>query len=150
MTLTVRNASPREKGATALLTASHDYLRALYPPEDNYFLSIDDLCVPYIAFFVAEKDGQILACGALATKHGYGEVKSMFTAPEARGAGTGARLMQALEAEARLQGLPLMRLETGDDLYPAHRLYQRHGYRLCGPFGDYAAGPHSVFMEKRL
>ena len=58
--------------------------------------------------------------------------------------------MAALEAEARAQGLPLMRLETGDDLYPAHRLYERHGFLRCGPFGDYVDGPHSVFMEKRL
>ena len=150
MTVTVRKASPREPGATALLTASYAYLRALYPPEDNYFLSIDDLCVPAIAFFVAEREGVTLACAALATKDGYGEVKSMFTAPDARGAGTGALLMQALEAEARAQGLPLMRLETGDNLYPAHRLYQRHGFSLSGPFGDYTKGPHSVFMEKRL
>lgn len=150
MTVTVRKASPREPGATALLEASHAYLQALYPPEDNYFLSIDDLCLPSIVFFVAERDGLTIACGALATKDGYGEVKSMFTAPQARGAGTGAILMAALEAEARAQGLPLMRLETGDDLYPAHRLYERHGFTRCGPFGDYAEGPHSVFMEKRL
>jgi putative acetyltransferase len=150
MSVTVRKASPKEDGATALLRASHTYLQSLYPPEDNYFLSIDELCVPSIAFFVAERDGATIACGALATKDGHGEVKSMFTAPEARGAGTGAILMAALEAEARAQGLPLMRLETGDDLYPAHRLYERHGFVRCGPFGDYVDGPHSVFMEKRL
>jgi putative acetyltransferase len=150
MTVTVRKASPREAGATALLQASHAYLQSLYPPEDNYFLSVDDLCVPSIAFFVAERDGVTLACGALATKDGYGEVKSMFTDPAARGTGTGALLMAALESEARAQGLPCMRLETGDDLYPAHRLYERHGFVRCGPFGDYAEGPHSVFMEKRL
>ncbi len=150
MSVTVRKASPKEAGATALLQASHAYLQSLYPPEDNYFLSIDELCVPSIAFFVAERGGATIACGALATKDGYGEVKSMFTAHEARGAGTGAILMAALEAEARAQGLPLMRLETGDDLYPAHRLYERHGFVRCVPFGDYAEGPHSVFMEKRL
>jgi putative acetyltransferase len=150
MSVTVRKASPKEAGATALLQASHAYLQFLYPPEDNYFLSIDELCVPSITFFVAERDGATIACGALATKDGYGEVKSMFTAPEARGAGTGSILMAALEAEARAQGLPMMRLETGNDLYPAHRLYERHGFVRRGPFGDYVDGPHSVFMEKRL
>jgi putative acetyltransferase len=58
--------------------------------------------------------------------------------------------MAALDSEARAQGLAVMRLETGDTLYTAHRLYQRHGFTLCGPFGDYVEGPHSVFMEKRL
>lgn len=150
MTITTRRASPREAGATALLTASHAYLQSLYPPEDNFFLSIDDLCSPTIAFFVAERHGQGIACAALATKDGYGEVKSMFTDPAVRGAGTGSVLMEVLEAEARAQGLPRMALETGDDLFPAHRLYERHGFQRCGPFGDYTEGVHSVFMEKWL
>ena len=150
MTVTTRKASPHEPGATALLRASHAYLQSLYPPEDNYFLSIDDLAVPSIAFFVAEQNGDTIGCGALADKGAYGEVKSMFTAPMARGSGTGAVLMAALEAEARALGLLIMRLETGDDLYPAHRLYERHGFTRCGPFGDYPEAIHSVFMEKRL
>ena len=150
MTVTTRKASPHEPGATALLRASHAYLQSLYPPEDNYFLPIDALAEPHITFFLAEQDGQTIGCAALAHKGTYGEVKSMFTTPEARGSGTGAVLMQALEAEARAQHLSMMKLETGDDLYPAHRLYERHGFSRCGPFGDYPEAIHSVFMEKRL
>ena len=150
MTVTTRKASPHEPGATALLQASHAYLQSLYPPEDNYFLSIDALCERHITFIVAEQNGQTIGCAALANKEAYGEVKSMFTTPAARGTGTGAALMQALETEARAQHLPIMKLETGDDLYPAHRLYERHGFTRCGPFGDYVEAVHSVFMEKRL
>ena len=150
MSVSTRQASPREPGATALLQASHAYLSSLYPPEHNHYLSIDALCTPDITFFVAELAGQATGCAAIKRFDGYGEIKSMFVAPEARGSGTGAALMQALEDHARAQGLPVLRLETGDDLYPAHRLYARHGFTLCGPFGDYAPGPHSVFMEKRL
>jgi putative acetyltransferase len=58
--------------------------------------------------------------------------------------------MAALEARAREAGLPVLKLETGDTLHEAHRLYRRHGFTDCGPFGDYEEGPHSVFMEKRL
>lgn len=150
MTVTTRRASPHEPGATALLTASHTYLQSLYPPEDNYCLSIDALAAPEITFIVAELNGQTIGCAALANKTTYGEVKSMFTTPAARGTGTGAALMTALETAARAQNLPLMTLETGDDLYPAHRLYARHGFTTCGPFGDYPASIHSVFMEKQL
>ena len=150
MSLTVRPGDPRSPEGTALLTASHAYLASLYPPEDNFFLSIDDLCVPTIRFFIAEQAGKALGCAALATKDGYGEVKSLYVDPATRGAGTGAALMAAIEAEARQCGLPWLKLETGDDLYPAHRLYQRAGFVLCGPFGDYQEAPHSVFMEKRL
>ena len=150
MTVTTRKASPHEPGAAALLAASHTYLQSLYPPEDNYCLSIDALAAPHISFFVAEQNGQTIGCAAMANKETYGEVKSMFTTPAARGTGAGAALMDALEAEARAIGLSSMKLETGDDLYPAHRLYERHGFSKCGPFGDYAEAVHSIFMEKRL
>lgn len=150
MTVTIRTGDPRSPEATALLQASHDYLASLYPPEHNHYLSIDALCTPEITFLIAEVAGQATGCAALKSFGSYGEIKSMFVAPTARGSGTGAALMQALEAEALSLGLPALRLETGDDLYPAHRLYQRYGFMVCGPFGDYVRGPHSVFMEKRL
>lgn len=146
----VETGDPREPDATALLQASHALQASLYPPEHIFALSIDDLCAPDISFFIARRDGAATGCAALAGKSGYGEIKSMFVDPEARGSGTGAALMQSLEAHARIQGLPILRLETGDDLHAAQRLYERHGFRVCGPFGDYVEGPHSVFMEKPL
>lgn len=150
MNLRVRKGSPRSEEATALLGASHAYLASLYPSEANYYLSIDALCAPEIAFFVADMNGRTTGCAALKHCDGYGELKSMFVDPEARGSGTGAALLAAIETEAIVQGIGLIRLETGDTLHAAHRLYARHGYRVCGPFGDYVEGPHSVFMEKRL
>lgn len=150
MSVTVRPDRPDSPEGTALLTASHAYLQSLYPPEHNHFLSIDALCAPHIRFFIAETGGKACGCAALAVMGDYGEVKSMFVDPSLRGAGTGAALMERLETEARAMGLASLKLETGDDLYPAHRLYRRHGFTDCGPFGDYVEGPHSVFMEKRL
>lgn len=150
MIVRIERGDPRSPGAVALLTASHAYLTSLYPPEDNYFLSIDALCAPDIAFFVAVIDGQTTGCAAIKTFDGYCEIKSMFVDPAARGSGTGAALMAALEAEAKRLGIGMMRLETGDTLDAAHRLYARHGFSVCGPFGDYVEGPHSIFMEKRL
>ncbi|TNC52393.1 GNAT family N-acetyltransferase [Rubellimicrobium rubrum] len=150
MTLTVRPADPRSEEARALLGQSHALLASLYPPEDNHYLSVDELAQPHIDFWIAETGGQPQGCIALARLNGYGEVKSMFVDPAARGQGVGAALMTALEARARALGLPMLRLETGDTLDDAHRLYARHGFGTCGPFGDYAEGPHSVFMEKRL
>lgn len=150
MTATVRTADPREPMATALLQASHDYLASLYPPEDNHYLSVDALCTPDVTFLIAESEGRATGCAALKAYPDYGEIKSMFVDPAARGSGTGAALMDALEKVAKTQALRVLRLETGDDLYPAHRLYQRNGFAVCGPFGEYSEGPHSVFMEKHL
>ena len=148
--VTVRRTSPHEPAATALLLASHAYLASLYAPEDNHYLSVEALADPKIDFLLAEADGVALGCAALADKGCYGEIKSMYVAPETRGAGTGAALMTALDAAARARGLDVLRLETGDTLHPAQRLYARHGFAVRGPFGDYAEAPHSVFMEKRL
>ena len=146
----VRAGDPREPGALACLQASHALMESLFPPEDNHYLSIDALRVPEISFFVAEDAGTVLGPIALARKDGYGEVKSMFVAPEARGRGVARQLLSHLEEVARGMGLPLLRLETGNLLEPAIALYTAQGYRRCGAFGDYAVNGTSVFMEKPL
>lgn len=52
---------------------------------------------------------------------------------------------------ARLQGITLMRLETGISQPEALALFEACGFTRCGPFGDYPADdPYSVFMERRL
>lgn len=144
----VRPADPREPGAARLLGESHALMRRLFPAESNHFLALDALAAPSIRFFVAEAEGETLGTAALAEKPGYGEVKSMFVAEAARGKGVARRLLGALEAAAAARALPLLRLETGSLLHEAHRLYRAAGFGDRGPFGDYAADPHSLFMEK--
>ena len=148
--LIVEQGDPRAPQATALLQASHALMERLFPPEDNHYLSIDALCTPDIRFFIAREGETVLGCAALANKGDYGEVKSMFVSGDARGKGVADALMRQLEDSARELDLSVMRLETGDLLHAAHRLYERHGFVKCGPFGDYQANKTSVFMEKRL
>ncbi len=147
--LIIRPADPREPGPAELLGRSHALMRSLFPAESNHFLSLDELATPDIRFFLAEAEGAALGTAALAAKRGYGEVKSMFVAEAARGRGVARKLLTVLEAAASARALPLLRLETGSLLHEAHRLYRGFGFRDCGPFGDYAADPHSRFMEKR-
>lgn len=146
--LVIERGDPRE--ARALLEASHAMMMELFEPDSCHFLSLDALAGPDIAFFVARRDGRVVGCGALAIRDGYGEIKSMFVDPDARGTGVAAGLMGQLEAEAIAKGLEIIRLETGNLLEAAHALYRRHGFAVRGPFGSYSAHPHSVFMEKRL
>lgn len=150
MTVTVTPGDPRDPGAAALLQASHALMQSLFPAESNHYLPIDALCAPEIRFFIARRGPETLGTGALANKIAYGEVKSMFVAPRARGTGTGAALLARIETEARAQNLPMLRLETGHSLAAAHRLYKRHGFTQRGPFGDYPDDPLSIFMEKLL
>jgi len=148
--LIITQGDPQGAGAAALLQRSHDLMRALFPPEDNFFLDTDALCTPDIRFFVAMRGDETVGTGALALRAGYGEVKSMFVAEAARGQGVAEALLARIEAEARAQGLPFLRLETGDRLMAALRLYSRHGFVRRGPFGDYPDAGSSVFMEKAL
>lgn len=148
--ISVETGDPHHPSATALLRKSHALMESLFPAESNHYLSIDALCVPSIRFFVAKSDDQILGCGALANKGDYGEIKSMFVDEAARGLGLARLLMNALEQTAKEQNLPIVRLETGNLLHAAHRLYEACGYSYIGPFGDYPDDPNSVFMQKVL
>jgi putative acetyltransferase len=150
MTFKIRTGSPREPQATALLESSQRLMRDLFTSEDNYFLSVDALCADDVVFLVAEEDGCLLGCIAMRRMNGYGEVKSLFTLQKARGRGIAAALITELEGIARAEGVPLLRLETGDLLHEAHRVYARQGFDLCGPFGSYVESSASIFMEKHL
>ena len=146
----ISKGDPTSAGATRLLTASHALMQALFPAESNHFLSIETLTGDDIRFFIAELDGEVAGCAALALRDGYGEVKSMFVDPAKRGAKIGTKLLDRLEGEARAHALPCLKLETGDKLTAAHKLYAAQGFTPCGPFGDYGDDPLSLFMEKPL
>jgi len=150
MSIDVVKGDPRDPEATALLKQSHALMEELFPPEDNFYLNIDDLCVPEITFFIAQEEGEVLGTAALADKGDYAEVKSMFVSPSARGKGVGEKLLDRLEATARTKGHKAMKLETGNVLHAAHRLYTKAGFSRCAPFGSYVDAKSSIFMEKRL
>ena len=134
----------------ALIAALDAYLESLYPPASNHFLDIEALCKSNVRFFVARRAGVPVGCGALRIAAGYGEVKRMFVAPEARGRSIGRAILRCIEDQAASEGLELMRLETGIHQEAALALYRSCGYVECAPFGQYQADPLSLFMEKRL
>ncbi|WP_108815586.1 GNAT family N-acetyltransferase [Loktanella sp. Alg231-35] len=146
----VEQGDPREAGATALLQQSHALMQSLFPPEDNFYLDVGDLVAPHIHFFTAREGDILCGTGALAIKDGYGEVKSVFVAEDVRGKGVADALLRQIEDKAREEGLPMLKLETGNVLHAAHRLYRRHGFVDCGVFGGYQAANSSIFMEKLL
>lgn len=148
--LIVTRGNPRDPQAARLLQSSHALMQELFPVEDIYALDIEELCAPDIRFFVARQEARMLGTAALAIRDGYGEVKSMFTAPEGRGRGVAAALLRRIEDEARSNGLPELKLETGAALEAAMRLYARHGFVTCARFGDYAENTTSIYMSKPL
>ncbi len=146
----VEPGDPRDPQATALLKQSHALMQALFEPEENYFLDIDELCAPNIRFLVARDGADTTGTAALALKDGYAEVKSMFVDPTRRGVGVADALMEALDSAARKEGVALLKLETAHKLEAAVKLYARHGFTECGIFGDYRPNRTSLFMEKPL
>jgi putative acetyltransferase len=123
----------------------------LYPAESNHHLPLDALRASNVRFLVArDAGGRAVGTGALALKGNWAELKAMWVIPEARGLGISKRILAALEARARGEGVRILRLETGVENHAALGLYARAGFRRCDPFGDYRPDPLSVFMQKDL
>lgn len=151
MIIKILPVDPKDQRAVALLQQSRALMEDLFPPEENHFLSIDALSAPNIHFFAAQNDQDAwLGCAALAHMGAYGEIKSMFVDPSARSFGIGHILLNHLERKAYDLNLTRLMLETGQALEAAIRLYQRHGFIFCPPFGDYVENSTSVFMQKEL
>lgn len=146
----IEPSPPTSKDVAALLRESHALMETLFPSDENHYLTLDALAAPNVHLFAARMAGRVVGTGALVEEPGYGEIKSMFVAEPARGQGVADAMLRQLEDQARALDLPLLRLETGNKLNSAVRLYARHGFEMRGPFGDYDANSSSLFMEKAL
>ncbi|ALI55507.1 GNAT family N-acetyltransferase [Celeribacter marinus] len=141
---------PLDPQPAALLAQAQALQAEIYDAEHNHALPTDALAADDVRFFIAREGDVVLGVGAFKIYSTYGEVKSMFTSPDGRGKGIAAALMRAVEDTARAEGLSALKLETGDELDAACRLYERHGFTRCGAFGDYENNGVSVFYEKAL
>ena len=76
----------------------------------------------------------------------------MHTHSDWRGHGIASRFVAFLIAEAKQRGYGRLSLETGamESFRGARRLYERHGFVPCAPFGNYGPDPHSAFMTLDL
>ncbi len=73
-----------------------------------------------------------------------GELYGTFVAPEARGRGAGAALVEAAMAKARELGLRCVGLTVASSAAPARRLYERQGFECWG------RDPASLCIDERL
>lgn len=136
-----------------LLREHLEHMRAISPPESVHALDLDDLRAPGVTFWSMWDDDVLVGCGALKELDAtHGEVKSMRTSVTHRGRGVARAVLAHLVVEARSRGYRRLSLETGstEAFHPARRLYVGAGFITCGPFGDYAEDPHSVFMTVAL
>jgi putative acetyltransferase len=78
------------------------------------------------------------------------ELKRLWTRPEARGAGLGRRLVEAVEERARAAGKSRLVLDTAPEaMAAAHRLYLDLGFQPCPPYNGPAL-KGIIYMSKQL
>jgi GNAT superfamily N-acetyltransferase len=109
----------------------------------------EQMAPPSGAFLLVWRGEEAIACGGLKRLDAQAcEIKRMFVAPQARGAGVAGVLLVALEEEARRLGYAIARLDTGPHQPHAQRMYERAGYH---PIRNFNANPFASFWgEKRL
>jgi putative acetyltransferase len=149
LSLTVAVEDPLQADVRALIAGLDAHLISL--SDEGYHMTVEELAQPDVSLFVARDDGQAVACGAL-RRHGggIGELKRMYTVPGYQGRGIGGRILGEIIARARQEGLARMVLETGTRQQAAWHLYEKAGFRRCGPVLDYPDTSWSVFYQKEL
>jgi putative acetyltransferase len=136
-----------------LLTIHASTARAQTGRGSAHALDPDALRAPDIHLWAIWDGDELVGVGALKRLDGaHGEIKSMHTAAGKRGNGFGSAMLRHIIAAARAENLTRLSLETGawDYFIPARSLYLGHGFRECGPFGDYAPDTNSVFLTLEL
>lgn len=147
----ISTASPTDPQPRALLRASATLMDELFPAEDNHHLTPEELAQDHIRFFAAhDEEDELLGTIALALHDDWAEIKALYVDTAARGKGVARALLNHAETQARNAGVTWLRLETGETLYAAIKLYRATGFSNRGAFGDYPENDTSLFMEKHL
>jgi putative acetyltransferase len=149
--ITIAIESPLQDDVRSLIAALNDYLLSLTPPEGCWHMTVEEMAAPDTTVYVARDSGKAIACGALRRHaNGIGEVKRMWTNPAYQGMGIGGRILNEIMALAHAEGFAKLVLETGDRHPAAWRVYERAGFKRCGPVLDYPDVHWSVFYDLEL
>jgi putative acetyltransferase len=153
MRIAIREDDLRGEAIAGLLQSHLDFAAEHSPPESVHALNLAALRQPDITFWCAWDGDKLLGCVALKQLDpAHGEIKSMHTAPSARGRGVARKLLAHLMTAARKRGYRRLSLETGsmEAFAAARALYQSFGFGTSAPFGDYVLDPYSEFMTIAL
>jgi DNA-binding MarR family transcriptional regulator/predicted GNAT family acetyltransferase len=152
-TLELRVVAPNSAAARRCLAAYFRELTARFEggfnPGEGDPAPEEEMAPPNGFFVLARIDGRPVGCGGLRRidKH-IGEIKRMWTAPEARGQGVARRVLHELETLAREAGVDTLRLDTNRVLVETQAMYRREGYREIVRYNDNPYAHH--WFEKKL
>jgi GNAT superfamily N-acetyltransferase len=126
-------------------------LAARYGSDDIENPRPEELAPPHGSFFVVWRADTPVGCGGV-RRHadGVGEIKRMYTRPEARRSGVGRILVNAIEARAREIGYARLVLETATEQPEAIELYRALGYEPMDAYGAYLEYPNTRCFTKTL
>ena len=145
---------PDDPAVQVVLAALADEYRAVYGTlldREHGVYADEEFMPPRGAFLVVRDGDRTVAGGALRRlADGVGEIKRLWTAPEARGRGHARRVLDALEAAAADYGYQAVRLETATPQAAAIALYRSAGYEPTEAYGMFRYDPRFVYSEKRL
>jgi pimeloyl-ACP methyl ester carboxylesterase/GNAT superfamily N-acetyltransferase len=144
---------PFDSPTSARLVA--DYvaeIRDMYPewsPNVPPRMSASDVEPPDGRWLIAYRDGHAVGCaGFKRLDERTAEIKRIYVAPTARGAGVSRALIRGLEAAARDAGYDTVRLDTGARQPASVALFSSSGYERIA---DYNGNPVAAYwFEKRL
>ena len=123
------------------------------PPGSVFALDLSGLRDPAVTLWSAWDGDDLLGLGALKELDAdHGELKSMRTAPAHLRRGVARAMLEHLVAEGRARGYSRLSLETGSNepFAPARALYERAGFKPCGPFADYTDVDFSRYYRLEL
>ncbi|WP_244437562.1 GNAT family N-acetyltransferase [Roseivivax isoporae] len=151
---TLTDADPEDADARACLAAYYAELARLFDTGFDVGRSRDlearDMRPPRGAFLIARgTEGAAAGCvGLKGTGGPEAEIKRLWVAPGARGAGLARALMAAAEDRARDMGITVLRLDTNRVLTGAIALYRATGWSEIPAYNDEPYAHH--WFEKRL
>jgi GNAT superfamily N-acetyltransferase len=111
--------------------------------------NVDDYLPPGGRFLIVSRGETVIGCSALRTiRPGTGELRRLWIRPEARGAGIGSRLIDAVVDQSRALGHTRLLLDTNGVLIEALGLYAKHGFEPIERYNDNPDATH--FFAKTL
>ncbi len=129
---------PRREDVTFLDARLYEFNAAAADVDDGRWLAI----------FVRDDDGTIVAGMHGWTWGGTGFVQTIWVHETLRHRGLGSRILAAAEAEAIRRGCHQMHLDTHS--YQARAFYRRHGYNVIGELPGWPGEDVRTFLRKRL
>lgn len=110
------------------LRLAHRWIASSYWSTNIPFETFERACANSLVFAAFDGNHQVGFARVVTDQATFAWLCDVFVAPDARGRGVARRLMEAIMADERLQGLRQFVLATRD----AHGLYEKFGFERAG------------------